>query len=134
MVQAFLGIGIHGPIPGTFGVQAIPAFVLIGPDGKIIDRGMRGAEIKKAVAKALGKDAVNVFTTFLDRRIETQTIRHSEDRFAHGSACARLEQRHEPRSSLTAREFAVVYHHRENGLLSRISCTWSNWRLHSIEG
>ena len=52
--QAFLGGGIHGPIPGKFGVVAIPAFVLIGPDGKIVDRGMRGDDIKKAVAKALG--------------------------------------------------------------------------------
>ena len=54
-LQAFLGNGIHSAIPGSFGVEAIPAFVLIGPDGKIIDRGMRGADIKKAVAKALGK-------------------------------------------------------------------------------
>ncbi len=53
--QAFLGSGIQGPIPGTFGVVAIPAFVLIGPDGKIVARGMRGADIMKAVAKALGK-------------------------------------------------------------------------------
>ena len=53
--QAFLGGGIHGPIPGTFGVVAIPAFVLIGPDGKIVARGMRGEEIKKAVAEALAK-------------------------------------------------------------------------------
>jgi thiol-disulfide isomerase/thioredoxin len=50
--QAFLGGGIHGPIPGKFGVIAIPAFVLIGPDGKIVDRGMRGDDIMKAVAKA----------------------------------------------------------------------------------
>ncbi len=54
-LQAFLGNGIHSAIPGSFGVEAIPAFVLIGPDGKIIDRDMRGADIKKAVAKALGK-------------------------------------------------------------------------------
>lgn len=53
--QAFLGGGIHGPVPGTFGVQAIPAFVLVGPDGRIVARGMRGDEIKKEVAKALGK-------------------------------------------------------------------------------
>ena len=50
--QAFLGVGIHGPIPGRFGVDAIPAFVLVGPDGKIVDRGMRGENIKKAVARA----------------------------------------------------------------------------------
>jgi hypothetical protein len=48
-----LGVGIHGPTPGTFGVRAIPAFVLVGPDGKIVGRGMRGDEIKKEVARAL---------------------------------------------------------------------------------
>ena len=36
--QAFLGGGIQGPIPGTVGVRAIPAFVLVGPDGKIVAR------------------------------------------------------------------------------------------------
>ncbi len=51
--QAFLGGGIHGPTPGTFGIRAIPAFVLVGPDGKIVARGMRGDEIKKQVARAL---------------------------------------------------------------------------------
>jgi thiol-disulfide isomerase/thioredoxin len=51
--QAFLGGGIHGPTPGTFGVRAIPAFVLVGPDGRIVARGMRGDDIKKEVAKAL---------------------------------------------------------------------------------
>lgn len=53
--QAFVGGGIHGSIPGKFGVEAIPAFVLIDPDGKIVDRGMRGDEIKKAVAKVLAR-------------------------------------------------------------------------------
>jgi len=51
--QAFLGVGIRGPTPGTFGVRAIPAFVLVGPDGKIVARGMRGDYIKKEVARAL---------------------------------------------------------------------------------
>ena len=53
--QAFLGAGIHGPTPDTFGVRAIPAFVLVGPDGKIVARGMRGEEIQKEVARALAK-------------------------------------------------------------------------------
>jgi len=53
--QAFLGTGIQGPVPASFGVRAIPAFVLIGPDGKIVARGMRGKDIKKEVARALGK-------------------------------------------------------------------------------
>jgi RNA polymerase sigma factor (sigma-70 family) len=53
--QGFLGGGIHGPTPGRFGIRAIPAFVLVGPDGRIVARGMRGEAIKKAVAKALEK-------------------------------------------------------------------------------
>jgi RNA polymerase sigma factor (sigma-70 family) len=58
--QAFLGGGIHGPTPGTFGVRAIPAFVLVGPDGKIVARGMRGDDIKKEVEKALQSHALPV--------------------------------------------------------------------------
>ena len=58
--QAFLGAGIQGPTPGKFGVRAIPAFVLVGPDGKIVARGMRGDDIKKAVEKALQSQALPV--------------------------------------------------------------------------
>jgi thiol-disulfide isomerase/thioredoxin len=53
--QSFLGAGIQGPVPASFGVRAVPAFVLIGPDGKIVAQGMRGEDIKKEVARALGK-------------------------------------------------------------------------------
>ena len=52
-LQAFLGDGVHGSTAGTFGIRAIPAFVLVGPDGRIVARGMRGDDIKKEVAKAL---------------------------------------------------------------------------------
>jgi len=51
--QGFLKGEFDGP--KAYGVRAIPAFVLIGPDGKIVARGMRGEEIKKAVAEALEK-------------------------------------------------------------------------------
>jgi thiol-disulfide isomerase/thioredoxin len=53
--QTFLGAGIQGPVPASFGVRAIPAFVLVGPDGKIVAHGMRGDDIKKEVARSLGK-------------------------------------------------------------------------------
>ncbi|MFO0889053.1 MAG: sigma-70 family RNA polymerase sigma factor [Isosphaeraceae bacterium] len=53
--QGFLGGGIHGPTPGRFGIRAIPAIVLVGPDGRIVARGMRGEAIKKTVADALTK-------------------------------------------------------------------------------
>jgi RNA polymerase sigma factor (sigma-70 family) len=52
-LQAFLGGGVHNASTAAFGIRAIPAFVLVGPGGKIIARGMRGDEIKKEVAKAL---------------------------------------------------------------------------------
>ncbi|WP_435009078.1 sigma-70 family RNA polymerase sigma factor [Tundrisphaera lichenicola] len=52
--QGFLGEGIHSATPGSFGVRAIPAFVLVGPDGRIVKKGMRGKEIEAAVAEALG--------------------------------------------------------------------------------
>jgi RNA polymerase sigma factor (sigma-70 family) len=52
-MQGFLGKGIDGAVPARYGVRAIPAFVLIGPDGKIVAKGMRGEEIQKAVSRAL---------------------------------------------------------------------------------
>ena len=53
--QGFLGEGIQGAIPDRYGARAIPALVLVGPDGKIVARGMRGEEIQKVVARELGK-------------------------------------------------------------------------------
>ena len=53
--QGFVGGSVHGEVPGRYGVRAIPAFVLVGPDGRIIARGMRGGEILREVEKALGK-------------------------------------------------------------------------------
>ena len=55
--QAFLGGGIHSSTLGALGIKAIPAFVLVGPDGKIVARGMRGDAIKEEVAKALQSQA-----------------------------------------------------------------------------
>ncbi|MBO6081056.1 MAG: AhpC/TSA family protein [Bacteroidales bacterium] len=39
----------------TYGVDGIPQILLIGKDGKIIARNLRGEDIEKAVKKALGK-------------------------------------------------------------------------------
>jgi thiol-disulfide isomerase/thioredoxin len=52
-IQGFLGKGIDGAVPDSYGVRAIPALVLVGPDGKIVAKGMEGAEIQNAVARAL---------------------------------------------------------------------------------
>ena len=39
----------------TYGVRGIPQIMLIGPDGTILARDLRGAAIEEAVVKALGK-------------------------------------------------------------------------------
>jgi peroxiredoxin/protocatechuate 3,4-dioxygenase beta subunit len=54
--QGFLGDWSDTDIPAQFGVQGIPAIFLIGPDGKIVATGLRGDNIKQAVAKALQKN------------------------------------------------------------------------------
>lgn len=38
-----------------YGINGIPQIMLIGPDGTILKRDLRGEDIKKAVAEALGK-------------------------------------------------------------------------------
>lgn len=38
-----------------YGIEGIPHIMLVGPDGTIVKRDLRGAEIEKAVAEALGR-------------------------------------------------------------------------------
>jgi peroxiredoxin len=52
--QGFLGNWSEATATKAYGVDAIPAIFLIGPDGKIIERNLRGEEIRAAVARALG--------------------------------------------------------------------------------
>jgi hypothetical protein len=40
-------------VPTQYGVQGIPTIFLIGPDGKILARDLRGEDIKRAVEEAL---------------------------------------------------------------------------------
>jgi thiol-disulfide isomerase/thioredoxin len=54
-IQGFPGKAA-GSVSSSYGADAIPAIFLIGPDGKIIARDLRGDAIKEAVGKALGKD------------------------------------------------------------------------------
>jgi len=53
--QTFDGKGWENEIAGQYGIQSIPATFLIGPDGKIIARDLRGPALEKAVAAALKK-------------------------------------------------------------------------------
>jgi peroxiredoxin len=54
-VQAYVGDEAGQRVLEDYGVDSIPATFLIGPDGKVIARGIRGEAIKRAVEKALGK-------------------------------------------------------------------------------
>ncbi len=55
-IQAFFGGDRSKKVVAEcYGITAIPQIMLIGPDGKIIARDLRGATIKHAVAAALGK-------------------------------------------------------------------------------
>ncbi len=48
-------LGPDSPIAAAYGATAIPATFLIGPDGRIVNRDLRGSGAKAAVAKALGR-------------------------------------------------------------------------------
>jgi hypothetical protein len=53
--QAFLGEWGQDQVTRNLEIGAIPSIWLIGPDGKVISRNLRGEEIKKTAASALGK-------------------------------------------------------------------------------
>jgi hypothetical protein len=55
-MQGFLGEWSKTDLPSRYGVEGIPAIFLIGPDGKLVATGLRGAEIKSAVQSALKSD------------------------------------------------------------------------------
>lgn len=53
-VQGFLGPFKQTEVPNRWGVEGIPSIFLIGPDGTILARNLRGDAIKAAVAQRLG--------------------------------------------------------------------------------
>ncbi|HYV28049.1 MAG TPA: redoxin domain-containing protein [Candidatus Eisenbacteria bacterium] len=53
--MGFLGEWSKADLPGKYGVDGIPSIFLIGPDGKILARDLRGDAIKTAVERALAK-------------------------------------------------------------------------------
>ncbi len=53
--QFFDGQGWQNKLAVKYGVEAIPFAVLVGPDGKIIGKELRGEELEAAVAGALAK-------------------------------------------------------------------------------
>jgi thiol-disulfide isomerase/thioredoxin len=52
--QGFLGDWSKSDVPNQFGVEGIPAIFLLGPDGTILKKDLRGDMIKAAVQSALG--------------------------------------------------------------------------------
>jgi thiol-disulfide isomerase/thioredoxin len=53
--QVFLGDWGQDTVTKALEISSIPSIWLIGPDGKIISRSLRGPKIREAVASALGK-------------------------------------------------------------------------------
>jgi len=51
--QGWLGEWSQTDMPDQYGVRGIPAIMLIGPDGKLIARNLRGEAIGKAIGEAL---------------------------------------------------------------------------------
>ena len=55
-IQGFLGRSDNGKaITNSYGILGIPSLMLIGPDGRVVAKNLRGSGIKAAVAKALGE-------------------------------------------------------------------------------
>ena len=53
--QYYDGEGWGNQLAGKYGVESIPFAVLVGPNGKILGKDLRGEELETAVSKAVGK-------------------------------------------------------------------------------
>jgi hypothetical protein len=51
--QSFLDEKLKGSVEQDYGFNAIPQVLLVGPDGKLVAKDLRGPKIKEAVAVAL---------------------------------------------------------------------------------
>jgi peroxiredoxin len=54
-IMGFLGEWSKSDLPNQYGVEGIPSLFLIGPDGKILAKGLRGENIKATVERTLAK-------------------------------------------------------------------------------
>ncbi len=54
-LQGFIGEWSKATILDDFGIEGIPSIWLIGPEGKVIAKDLRGDQIKTAIAQALAK-------------------------------------------------------------------------------
>jgi len=53
--QGFLGDWAKATLPADYGIQKIPSIWLIGPDGKVVSKELRGNAIKAMVEKVLAR-------------------------------------------------------------------------------
>jgi hypothetical protein len=53
--QGFLCDWSQTDLPARYGVEGIPSIFLIGPDGRVLAKDLRGDNIKAAVQQALAK-------------------------------------------------------------------------------
>lgn len=72
-IQGFLGKS--SSVQADYGVQGIPSCFLVGPEGKIIDKDLRGEQLKLAIAKALGMELVQK----TDVEIAVEQVRTHEE-------------------------------------------------------
>lgn len=54
-IQGYLGQWSADPVTKEYGVRGIPSIWLIGPDGKVVAKGLRGERIKATVEEHLSK-------------------------------------------------------------------------------
>ncbi len=47
-------LGPDSPVAAAYGATAIPATFLIGPDGRVLARDLKGEQTRRAIEKALG--------------------------------------------------------------------------------
>src|ERR1044071_2715941 len=55
-IMGFLGEWAKTDLPAQYGVEGIPSIFLIGPDGKVIAKDLRGENIKSTVEHTLSKN------------------------------------------------------------------------------
>lgn len=52
-IQGFLGDWSKTTVPDDYGVQGIPAIMLVDPEGRLVAKGLRGTQIMEALTTAL---------------------------------------------------------------------------------
>lgn len=79
-INGFLGDWSKADVPGQYGVEGIPSIFLIGPDGKIVAKDLRGANIKATVERTLARAASGTSSVLPDGpAVEKAQARNSDE-------------------------------------------------------